>query len=112
MKYFFSFDLIKICILLIISWILPAISYAEKLPEEGIIELIHDDGTIVVSDSAYFLNSQVIVNQDNSVKIGSRHLQEGLSISYRIENQGLELPVISEVWILNRAPVDHSLLDD
>ena len=100
--------------LMVFMWPVSLSVMAQDEPiQEGIIDVIRqDENRIIIGDKLYEISSSVIINRGGRKILGIQYLHEGMSVGYNTENSGGSVPIVREVWILNRAPIDKSVLDD
>ena len=84
---------------------------APNLPYEAegmIYDMPLDTGMINVGDIMYYVPEGVRVNYPSGdIKNGIENLSTNTPIGYTLQGE-----VISEIWVLDRAPIDHSVNDD
>ena len=106
MKYFQL--LLKAFILITISININAETNFPYEYEGMLLEINPETGQTNVGDMIYTIPSHAIIHYPSGGKrIGLENLSSNTPIGYNMERN-----IITEIWILDRAPIDHSVNDD
>lgn len=87
-----------------------AVVMAQDIPysEEAIIyDINYDNGEANIGDIVFNIPLDITIHTSSGIRRGIRNLKSNITIGYTYQNK-----IITEIWLLNRAPIDHSINDD